>query len=295
MTTNTDASNVPLAALWMLGAVVAFSAMAIAGREASVELDTFEMMTYRSMIGLVLVLSIGALAGTLGQIRTNHMPTHLFRNMAHFTGQNLWFWAVTMIPLAQVFALEFTSPLWVMLLAALFLGERLTWVKGLAGLLGFIGILIVVRPGSVPISGGMVAAAVAAICFAITAIFTKRLTRDTSITCILFWLTVIQLILGLGFCLYDGDMAFPSAASAPWVIVIALGGLSAHFCITTALALAPASVVMPIDFIRLPLIAILGVLVYAEQLDIAVLAGAVLIFAANYINVLTEHRRSRAS
>ncbi len=288
-------SNVPAAALWMVGAVVSFSAMAIAGREASVELDTFEMMTYRSMVGLALVLLIGGVTGHLGEIRTNRLPTHILRNMVHFTGQNLWFWALTVIPLAQVFALEFTAPLWVMLMAALFLGERLTGVKALAGLLGFVGILIVVRPGSVPLSPGMLAAAAAAIFFAATAIFTKRLTQDQSITCILFWLTVIQLILGLGSCLYDGDMALPSMASLPWVIVIGLGGLTAHFCITSALALAPASVVMPIDFIRLPAIAILGVLFYDEPLEAAVLIGAVLIFGANYINVLAEHRRSRST
>jgi len=103
------------------------------------------------------------------------------------------------------------------------------------------------------------------------------------------------LVLGLAFCLYDGDMALPSATSAPWVVVIAIGGLTAHFCITSALALAPASVVMPIDFVRLPLIAVLGVALYSEPLELAVLAGAVLIFAANYINVVIEHRRSRVS
>jgi drug/metabolite transporter (DMT)-like permease len=288
------ASNVPLAAFWMLGAVVSFSAMAIAGREASVELDTFELMTYRSIVGLTLVLLIGGATGHLREVRTDRMPTHFLRNIGHFTGQNLWFWAVTVIPLAQVFALEFTSPLWVMVLAALFLGERLTLVKIAAGLLGFVGILIVVRPGSVPVSPGMLAAGAAAICFAVTAIFTKRLTRDQSITCILFWLTVIQLGLGLVACLYDGDMALPSRAALPWVIVIGLGGLTAHFCITTALSLAPASVVMPVDFIRLPAIAVAGVLLYHEPLEPAVLIGAALIFAANYINVLAEHRRSRS-
>lgn len=286
-------SNVPKAAAYMTGAVFAFSAMAIAGREASVEIDTFELMTYRSIVGLVLVLIIGGIAGTLPQIRTDRMPTHIARNIFHFAGQNLWFYAVGLIPLAQLFALEFTSPLWVIAFAAIFLGERLTKVKIAAGILGFIGILIVVQPGTVPFSAGMAASLTAAICFAITAIFTKRLTRDQSITCILFWLTVIQLILGLIFCLYDGDMAFPSASTLPWVIVIGVAGLAAHFCMTSAFALAPASVVMPIDFARLPLIAVVGMVFYNEPLQIAVLLGAALIFGANYMNILAEHRRSR--
>ncbi len=289
-----EAPQQPLrAAVWMLGAIVAFSSMAVAGRAASLELDTFEMMTYRSIIGLVVVLAVGAAAGTLNQITTRHMGVHFFRNLAHFTGQNLWFYAVTVAPLALVFALEFTSPLWTMVFAALFLGERLTRWKVFAGLLGFTGVLIVVQPGAQPISVGMVSAATAAIFFATTAILTKRLTRTETITCILFWLTAIQLVIGLIACLWDGDMAIPSAAMLPWLLVIGLGGLTAHFCLTTALSLAPASVVMPMDFARLPAIAVVGVVLYAEPLQWGVLLGAVLIFTANYLNILTSQRPVR--
>jgi drug/metabolite transporter (DMT)-like permease len=289
-----EAPQQPLrAAVWMLGAIVAFSSMAVAGRAASLELDTFEMMTYRSIIGLVVVLAVGAAAGTLNQITTRHMGVHFFRNLAHFTGQNLWFYAVTVAPLALVFALEFTSPLWTMVFAALFLGERLTRWKVFAGLLGFTGVLIVVQPGAQPISVGMVSAATAAIFFATTAILTKRLTRTETITCILFWLTAIQLVIGLIACLWDGDMAIPSTAMLPWLLVIGLGGLTAHFCLTTALSLAPASVVMPMDFARLPAIAVVGVVLYAEPLQWGVLLGAVLIFTANYLNILTSQRPVR--
>jgi drug/metabolite transporter (DMT)-like permease len=91
------------------------------------------MMTWRSFVGLVLVLAIGGVAGTLGQITRRNLGLHFARNLAHFTGQNLWFFAITVSPLALVFALEFTSPLWTMVLAAIFLGERLTRIKVLAG------------------------------------------------------------------------------------------------------------------------------------------------------------------
>lgn len=288
------APNQPLrAAIWMLGAIVAFSAMAVAGRAASFELDTFEMMTYRSMIGLVVVIVVASLAGTLHQVTLRHQRIHWLRNLAHFTGQNLWFYAITVAPLALVFALEFTSPLWTMLLAALFLGERLTWWKAAAGLLGFVGILTVVQPGAQAVSIGMIAAAVAAIFFATTAIFTKRLTRTETITCILFWLTAMQLVIGLVACLWDGDMALPSTAMLPWLLVIGLGGLTAHFCLTNALSIAPASIVMPMDFARLPAIAVVGVALYAEPLEWGVILGALLIFAANYLNILTSQRAAR--
>jgi drug/metabolite transporter (DMT)-like permease len=286
-----EAPHQPLrAALWMIGAIVAFSSMAVAGRAASLELDTFEMMTYRSMIGLVVVLAVGGMAGTLGQITRRRMDLQILRNLVHFTGQNLWFYAITVAPLALVFALEFTSPLWTMLFAALFLGERLTGWKVLAGVMGFAGILIIVQPGAQPITIGMVAAASAAIFFASTAIFTKRLTRTETITCIMFWLTLIQLVIGLIACLWDGDMALPSAAMLPLLMIIGLGGLTAHFCLTTALSIAPASIVMPMDFARLPAIAVVGMLFYDEALALGVIAGAALIFAANYLNILTSQR-----
>jgi drug/metabolite transporter (DMT)-like permease len=301
MTDETAKASVPaepqarpgLAALWMLGAILSFSSMAIAGRAASAELDTFEMMTWRSFVGLVLVLAIGGVAGTLGQITRRNLGLHFARNLTHFTGQNLWFFAITVSPLALVFALEFTSPLWTMVLAAIFLGERLTRSKVLAGVLGFAGVLMVVQPGAAPLSSGMVTAALAAIMFAATAIFTKKLTTTETITCILFYLTAIQLVMGLVASLYDGDMALPSMATLPWVVLIGIAGLTAHFCLTTALSIAPASIVMPIDFARLPAIAVVGMVFYAEPLAWGVAAGALLIFAGNYINILGARRTAR--
>jgi len=278
------------AALWMIGAIASFSTMAVAGREVAVELDTFEIMMYRSLFGVVIVAGIGALAGTLHQINTQNMGLHAMRNLAHFTGQNLWFYAVTVIPLAQVFALEFTSPLWVIVLSPLILGERLTPMRAFAAIMGFIGILIVARPDIAGINSGVITAASSAIFFALTMMFTKRLTRSQSITCILFYLTTMQLVFGVVMAGYDGDIAVPTATALPFVLLIGAAGLLAHFCITNALALAPATVVVPIDFIRLPAIAIIGMLLYGEALDIWVFAGAAIIFTGNYLNIWSETR-----
>ncbi len=288
---STDPATVLRAALWMLGAVVSFSAMAVGGRSVSFELDTFEIMMFRSMIGFALVLAV---AGTTGRLRTvsRRKPgLHLLRNVFHFTGQNLWFYAITIIPLAQVFALEFTSPLWVLMLSPLVLGERMTRVRVLAASLGFIGILIVARPSPETVNIGTLAAAGAAIGFAGSIMFTKRLTRTETLTCILFWMTLSQSLFGLICAGFDGDIALPSLSSLPWLVVIACGGLMAHFCLTTALSMAPATLVSPVDFIRLPLIAIIGLLVYDEPVDIFVILGAVVIFGANYLNMWSETRR----
>lgn len=279
------------AALWMLGAVLSFSAMAVAGRELSASLDTFEIMTYRSIVGVFLVVTLAAFRGKLREINAQRLGHHALRNLAHFAGQNLWLAALTLIPLAQVVALEFTNPLWLILLAPLLLGERFTARKLAVVLCGFLGVLIITRPGVTPVSLGSVMAAGAAVCFALTAVFTKQLTRTATVTCILFYLTTMQLVFGLVCAGYDGDIALPTLATLPGILVVGLSGLAAHFCITTAMTLAPATVVMPVDFARLPVIAVVGVVLYDEPLSWSVFLGAVLIFGANYVNVLSESRR----
>src|SRR6056297_3409284 len=279
------------AALWMIGLICSFSAMAVAGREVSFAFDTFEIMMYRSVFGLLIVIVVATLMGTASQITLRSPGTYVIRNVAHFAGQNLWFYAITVIPLAQVFALEFTAPLWALLLAPLVLGERLGPIRVLAAIIGFTGILIVARPSPETLNAGTLAAAGAAIGFAGTYIFTKRLTRTQSLTNILFWMTLSQTVFGLICAGFDGDIALPTATFLPWLVVIALCGLMAHLCITSALSLSPATLVSPMDFTRLPVIAIVGLLVYDEPLDLFVILGALIIFGANYLNIWSETRK----
>ena len=280
------------AAIWMTGAIASFSTMAVAGREVSFAFDTFEIMLFRSVVGVIIVVFAAIAFGTLRQINRQQFSLHFARNIMHFIGQNLWFYAVTVIPLAQVFALEFTSPIWVILLSPLLLGERITLIRAAAALMGFIGILVVTRPNMAGINTGVIMAASSAIFFAFTIIFTKRLTRTQSITCILFYLTVLQLGFGLITAGHDGDIALPNTETLPWLVLIGVAGLLGHFCITKALEIAPATVVVPIDFVRLPVIAIIGMLAYGEALDLWVLLGAGIIFASNYLNILSETRGS---
>ena len=281
------------AALWMTGAIGSFSTMAIAGRAVAADHDTFELMLYRSLVGVVLVSVVASLLGRRGEIRARRMGLHTLRNLSHFAGQNLWFAALSLIPLAQVFALEFSAPIWVLVLSPLLLGEAITRARALAAALGFIGILIVTRPFGAPLSPGILFAGLAAVGFAGSAIFTRKLTRTESVVSVLFWLTAMQALFGLVGAGWDGDIALPTARSAPWLVLIAVAGLGGHLSLTSALRLAPASVVMPIDFARLPLIALVGWLVYGEQLEGAVLLGAALIIGGNLLNLRAEGRRGR--
>jgi drug/metabolite transporter (DMT)-like permease len=291
----TAADRPLLAAAWMGLALLCFSAMAVAGREAAAELDTFEIMTYRSLIGVVIVVGALAARGRLAAIRLRSMRLHAARNVFHFTGQNLWFHAVAVIPLAQVFAYEFTSPIWVAVLAPFLLGERFTRRRLATALLGFAGILIVARPwtaaGAADFGPGQAAALAAAVCFAFNIVLTKRLSRTETTASILFFMVTLQSVFGLATAGWDGDVALPSAGLLPWVILVGVCGLGAHYCVTTALSLAPATVVSPMEFLRLPMIALIGMAFYAEPLEPFVFLGAAVVFAANLMNLRGERRR----
>ena len=280
------------AVFYMTGAIASFVAMAVAGRAVSFQLDTFEIMLFRSFIGFLLVLGFILVRGEGKNLSRRHMGVHVVRNLFHFSGQNLWFFALTVIPLAQVFALEFTTPLWILILSPLILGERLSRKKISVGLIGFGGALLVAQPAMSGLSLGVISAALAAVGFAGSIVLTKKLTQSETTLTVLFYMTLFQLGFGIICAGYDGDIALPSAQNLPWVILIACAGLAAHFSLTAALSLAPATLIAPIDFIRLPAIVVIGFVFYSEPVDALVILGAGIIFAANYVNILGERNPS---
>jgi len=281
------------AALWMTGSIAAFTAMAISTRAIKTTHDTFEILAYRSIIGIVLVLALATALGRLNRITAKRLPSHILRNIVHFTGQALWFWALTQIPLAQVFALEFTAPLWVILLAPLLLGEVQTRTRLIAAAIGFAGILLVANPDFDHIEWGVLAATGCAVFFAMSMMLTKRLTRNEDLLAILFWMCLLQTGFGLTLALRDGALTLPTAQTLPWLGLIGLAGVTAHLCLTRALQLAPASFVGPIDFARLPLIATIGALFYDEPVGKGLILGAILILIASWLSIRSENRALR--
>ena len=285
-------NQVVKAALWMTGAIASFTLMAIAGREIAHDHDTFEIMMFRSFVGLLIVIGFITIYNKWHEVTSNFLTKHVIRNLAHFAGQNLWFYSITLIPLAQVFTLEFTSPFWVIVLAPIMLNEALTRPKILVAIIGFIGVLVVTRPSPDTLNVGVVSAAVSAICFALTYIFTRQLIRHVTISCILFWMTLLQLVFGIITVGLDANISWPNTFTVPWLLVIGIGGLLAHFCISNALKIAPANVVIVFEFARLPVIFVVGWLIYGEKIELWVALGALLIFTAIYLNIKTETRES---
>ncbi|WP_223475508.1 DMT family transporter [Oricola indica] len=293
---SSSSSSSPMtAAMWMGGAILSFASMAISGREIQAELDTFELMAYRSVIGFVLICVVISFSKRgFSQVKTQKAGLHILRNVFHFTGQNLWFYGVAVIPLAQLVALEFTNPIWVALLAPLLLGERMTRARAVGALLGFIGVLIVARPGVAPLEAGHFAGLGAAVGFALNTLFTKKLMRTDTTLCVIFWMTASQTVMGFALAA-PGGMTMFSAALVPWIVVVGVAGLTAHYCLTSALSHAPASVVAPMEFLRLPFIAVLGMLIYGEPLELTVFLGGAVILAGNLLNINAERRAARAA
>ena len=281
---------VVLASLWMLGAIASFMAMALGGREMSgAGMSTFQILLVRSLVGLIIVSALLARTGW-AQISFKRLGLHLGRNLAHFAGQFGWFYGIALIPLAEVFAIEFTTPMWTAILAPLLLGERMTRSRFLAIAFGTVGVLMILRPGMAVVQPAALVVLGAAACYAMAYVLTRKLAPTETALAILFWMTFIQVPLALVPAL--ADWVSPPPGLWPWLLVVGATGLSAHYCMTRALRLADATVVVPMDFLRLPMAAFAGFLFYGETLDWLGLAGAAVMFAGNLVSIRAERARS---
>lgn len=276
----------------MAGALLSFMTMAVGARELSGALGTFEILFFRSVVGLI---AVSLVLGRRGwhQIATDRFGLHVVRNVAHFGGQFGWFYGIALIPLAEVFAIEFTVPVWTAILAALLLGERVTRARLLAVVLGIAGVWLILRPGAAVIHPAAIAVLLGAVGYALSHTLTKKLSATDTPLAILFYMTVVQLPLGLVPAL--ARWVSPPASAWPWLIAVGLCALAAHYCMARAFRLADATVVVPMDFLRLPLAAVVGFLLYAEAIEWWVLAGAAVIFSGSLINVRAEHRKRPAA
>ncbi len=284
-TQDRNANDVTIGVLWMMGCLISFIGMAVASRELSATLSVFQILFFRSLVGLVIIL-IFARAVLPELWRMNQFRLHLARNVVHFGAQYCWTLGVVLLPLAEVFALEFTTPVWVALFAFLFLGERISKPRLVAVCVSFLGILVIIRPGLTIVDAASFVVLLAAMGYALSIIMVKQLTRDCSPAIIVVWMILLQLPMGLGLALLDWRA--PTFDSLPWIILAGITGLSAHYTMAQALRRLDASIAIPIDFFRVPLIALIGFYFYGESIEIWLLIGAVMIFSSNYYALRKE-------
>ena len=274
-------------ALWMLGAVTSFTMLSLSGRELSGDLNAFQIMLYRSAVSLLIIVAFLALGGRgdsgFKQLRTSIPGFHIGRNVVHYVGQYSWFYVLPFLPLVQITAIDFSMPIWALLLAAVFLGERLTGRRIVAVLLGFSGVLVVLRPGVDSFEPAALIVLGASFCYAASFIITKRMTATEKPLTILFYMFLIQLFIGLAPAL--PGLFVPDLDRWPWIMAVGVSGIAAHYCVTRAFMAAEASVVIPVDFLRLPVIGVAAWLLYGESGEIWHVAGAGLIVLGIWINI----------
>jgi drug/metabolite transporter (DMT)-like permease len=275
---------------WMSGALLSFSALAISIRTLAGALTVFEILAVRSLVGVVILLGLCALKP---ELRSGLLPRriglNLIRNSVHFAATYSWALAITLLPFATVFALEFTMPAWVAVLAVVVLGERVTTGRIAVVVTGLIGVLVIVRPGLESFQPAAFLVLGAALGYAIFNILTKRLTATEGAFAIVFWMNAMQLPMGLA----GSDPLFllkVGMAQVPSILGIGIAGLTAHYCLANAFRSGDASFVLPMDFARLPLIAVVGWLFFGERLDVFTFVGAAIILCGIFWNVRAETR-----
>jgi drug/metabolite transporter (DMT)-like permease len=279
--------------LWMVGALLSFSVMAVSIRELSRSgLSIFEILAIRSGVALLVLLALLAVRPKLRILtRPRRMGLNLLRNTVHYGSQFAWSLSLTMLPLAMVFALEFTMPAWTTLLAIWLLHEKMTPSRIGVVVFGLIGVLVILRPGIASFNPAAILVLMAAFGYAVTMITTKKLTMTETTFGIVFWMAVIQLPLSLigsnpaVFFHLDARHILPA-------IGVGIAGLTSHYCLSNAFRAGDASLVVPLDFMRIPLIAVVGWAFYGERLDIFVLFGALIIIAGVLWNLRSEHTRA---
>jgi drug/metabolite transporter (DMT)-like permease len=272
----------------MAGWLVLMLVVAVAGRETTRELNVFQVMEVRSILGFFMFYPFIRMNGGFATMKTSRPLQHIGRNLVHYVAQLGWFFALTLIPLAQVVSIEFTMPIWTAILAASFLGERMTIWKISAIVLGLVGVIIIVRPATGEINPGQLIALGAAVGFGVSVAMMKSLTRTENTVAIIFWMLVIQSAAGFVPSLYV--WLWPSPFAWGCIVLIAFCGTFSHYCMARALLYADATVVLPMDFLRVPLTAAAGWLIYSEPLDMFTVLGATLILVGNLLNLKAGER-----
>lgn len=283
--------------LWMCGTLLSFSLMAISVRQLSFKLALMEILTIRSFSGVVILSALAVLRPALRrQIRSQRLALHAVRNGVHFLATYLWALSLTLLPLATVFALEFTAPAWVSLLAVLLLGERLSVSRIGAVVLGFIGVLVIIRPGVETFQISTLVILLAAVCFSVSIVTQKMLTQSDTTYGILFIMNAVQLPMALAGVYFMGEFDFLlrlDATDLLPVVGICFVGLTGHMCLTNAFRAGDAIFVVPLDFLRIPLIAFVGYFLYGESLDPLVFVGSAFIVSGILWNLLAERRLNK--
>ncbi len=285
------------AALLMLGSAVSFGLMAIFIRLASQSIPTWEVAFFRNTFGFLTLLPMLVLpalreprpvAAFVAGVRTDQLPRYVIRTAIGIASMICGFWAIAHLPLAQAISLAYSSPIFVTIAAILMLGERVRARRWTAVVLGFIGVLVIVRPWSHAFSLGSLVAVAAAMLSALVAIQIKELSRVDRADTIVFWTYAFWVPMSLLPSLFV--WRWPEGIAWLWLVVMGLMGTVGQVLWTRALKLGDLSALTPISFMQLPVVTVAGWLLFGEILDAPTLLGAGIILGSTFY---ISHREAR--
>ena len=275
-------------ALWMCAAATAFALMITLVRHLTEGLHPLQVVFFRTAFGLLAMLP-WLLRQGVGVLRTGRLRLHLLRALIGIFAMVGWFTTLSLMPLAEATALSFTAPIFTSVLAVLILGEVMRLRRWTATVIGFLGAVIIVRPGFAAIQPAALLAIATAAIWASSTILIKVMARTESAGAITTYMVLLTTPLTLLAALFVWQN--PSLGQLGWAALLGAAGSTGHLCMSRALATADATVVAPLDYLRLPIVALIAFLAFGEVPGIWVwLGGAVIAASSVYI----AHRESRA-
>lgn len=271
----------------MVVSAICFSAMTASIRPASADMHPLQVLFFRNLIGLALMMP-WILRSGIGAMRSKRLPLHILYASLVYLSMSTWYYAINKVTLVDAVALSFTIPFFTTGMAMMFLGERVRWRRWLAIATGFGGALLILRPGFATIDPNMLLILLNILGWAAAVIMIKVLNRVDSANAIVSYMFILLTPISLPAAI--DNWSHPTWNSIPWILLLGLAGWGGHVCATRAVSLAPTSIVMPIEFIRLPLLGLIGFLAFGEVPDHWTLIGsAVIVAAALYVG----HREAR--
>jgi drug/metabolite transporter (DMT)-like permease len=280
------------AALWMAAASTAFAAMIILIRQLTATFDPLQVVFFRNLFGLIAMLP-WLVGHGVGALRTQRLGLHALRATIGIVSMICWFTALSLMPLAQATALSFTAPIFTSVLAVIFLGEVMRLRRWTATAVGLLGTLIIVRPGYASVEPAALFAIASALLGAASPIFVKLMARTESTGAIVTYMVLFMTPISLVPALLVWQQ--PSLEEIGFAALLGLAGTLGHLCLTRALASADATVVVPFDYLRLPAVALIAYLVFAEVPAIWTWIGGAIIAASSVYMTLREAKLRRAA
>ena len=278
-----------VSAFWALLAAVSFAVMMTSVRHMDGKFDAFEIVFFRALVGVFIVIPLVTKSG-LKALRTERMPMHIVRTLFALFAMATLYYSLAELAVAQAIALTFLIPLFTTIAAGTLLGERVGIHRWSATLVGFAGAMVIIRPGFAEVSGPVLLVVLSSALYAGAWSSVKILTRTDSAAVTVFWMNVLMVPLTAIPLFWV--WVTPSVEDILPLLIMALSGWSAHFCQARAFESSDASAVMPFDFLRLPLGALFGYLLFAEFIDAWTWTGAVIIFLAGYYITRREALRN---